>query len=207
MEDLGDHRRLLGVGHEPGLGLAGLGAGGDGVRAVLEAVAVGGAAAAAEALQRGLAHAALGLARELLPLVLVEGLLQGDHQPPSAVDGVARADRVVDLHPDLAQLAVKQPGRDPVAREARGLVDHDGVEAARCWLAGLLGQRRPAGAVVLGARLLVEELDDDLAAELGGLASASLELRGPRERLVLLVVGRQAAVEREALHHQQTPRT
>jgi hypothetical protein len=104
----------------------------------------------------------------------------------------------VDLDAELAQVAVEQPGRDAVAGEAGGLVDHDGVEAAALALTRLLGQRRPAGPVVAGARLLVEELDRDLAAQLGRLAAAGLELRRPRQRLVLLVVGRQPTVEGEA---------
>ena len=140
----------------------------------------------------------------LRALVLVEGLLQRDHQPALGGRRVAGADRVVDLDADLAQLAVEQAGRDAVAREARGLVDHDRVEAPGRRVAGLLGQRRPAGPVVLGAGLLVEELAHDLAAQLGRLAPAGLELRRARERLVLLVVGREAAVEGEAEAHQTT---
>ena len=127
------------VGHEPGLGVAGAGAAGDGVGEALERVAVGGASAAAVALQRVLAHPALGLARELRALVLVERLLQRDQQSAFGGAGIARAERVVDLDAVLAQLAVKQPGGDAVAGEAGGLVDHDRVEAPRA------GGRVPPG--------------------------------------------------------------
>ena len=51
--------------------------------------------------------------------------------------------------------------------------------------------------------LLVGELAGDLAAQLGGLALAGLPLRREAERRVLLVGGREPAVEGEALvgHH------
>jgi len=156
VEDLGHHLRPLGVGGEACLDLARLGSGGDRVRRGLGAVAVGWPPSAAEALQRPLAHPALGLSGELLALVLVEGLLQGDQETALGGRGVAGADRVVDVDADFAQLAVEEPGRDPVPREARGLVDDDGVEAPSRLVAGLLGERGPAGPVVLGARLLVE---------------------------------------------------
>ena len=118
VEDLDDDRRLVGVGDESRLGLAGLGAGGDGVGVCSRLVAVGGAAAAAEALDGVVAHAALGFARELLALVLVEGLLQRDQQPALGGRGVAGADRVVDIDPDLAQLAVEQ-ARGTRSRDSR----------------------------------------------------------------------------------------
>ena len=196
VEDLGDHRRLVGSGTSRVLVSPACARAGTGCGLRLEPVAVGGPAAAAEALQRVLAHPALGLARELRALVLVEGLLQRDHQPALGGRRVAGADGVVDLDPDLAQLAVEQAGRDPVAREARGLVDHDAVEAPGRRVARLLGQRRPARPVVLCAGLLVEELAHDLAAQLGGLALAGLQLRRARQGLVLLVVGRETAARK-----------
>ncbi len=76
----------------------------------------------------------------------------------------------------LLELAVKQPGGHAVAGEAGGLVDHDGVESAAVVVAGFLGERGPAGAVVPRAALLVEEFAHDLAAQLGGLALGRLEL-------------------------------
>ena len=107
----------------------------------------------------------------------------------------------MDLDAELPQLAVEQAGGDTVAREAGGLVDDDGVEAPRGGIARFLGQGGPSGPVVLRARFLIEELDHHLAAQLGGLALAGLQLRRPGEGLVLLVVGRQAAVERESSDH------
>jgi hypothetical protein len=197
MEDLGHDLRSLRVRNQAALGFAIPRARGDGVRGAVQTVPVGWAAAAAEALQRVLAHAALGLARELLALVLVERLLQRDHQPALRGRRVARPDRIVDLSAHLAQLAVEQPRRHAVTGEARGLVDHHRVEAAPLAVTGLLRQRGPPGAVVLRARLLVEELHHDLPARLRGLALAGLELGRARQGLVLPVVGREAAVEGE----------
>jgi hypothetical protein len=110
----------------------------------------------------------------------------------------------VDLDADLAELAVEEAGGDAVAGEPRGLVDHDRIEPACSCVAGLVSERGPPRPIVLGARLLTEELGHDLPAELADLASAGLELRRAGEGLVLLVVSREAAVESEAKAHQIT---
>ncbi len=103
VEDLGHHLGPVGIGHETRLDLhppwPGRRPGGGTSRRGT----VGRPATAAEALQRPLAHPALGLAGELLTLVLVDGLLQGDHETALGGRRVACADRVVDVRPAASE--------------------------------------------------------------------------------------------------------
>ncbi|MFN8113156.1 MAG: hypothetical protein U0R51_08145 [Solirubrobacterales bacterium] len=199
IEDLADHLRLGGLGLEgdPVLVAVALVALGH----LLEAapVAIGGAAAGPVTLLRGLPHPALGLTGELRALELVPELLHPDHQPAFGGVGIPATHRIVDSDTNLAEFALEQGSVETVAGEPGGLVDHHGVEAAALMVAGLGGQRRPAGTLRLGARLLVGELAGDLAAEVGDLALAGLALAREAQRRILLVSRRQASVEGEAL--------
>src|SRR5690349_22372052 len=90
---------------------------------------------------------------------------------------------------------------EQVAAEARGRVDDHRVEAAGVRLFRLAQQVGPTGAVVAATGLLIGELADDLAAQLGGLRRAGLPLRGKGEGRVLLVLGREPSVPGKASHH------
>jgi hypothetical protein len=83
------------------------------VRFELTPIAEGRPAAVAEALQRVLAHAALGLAREALPLELVDQLLHADREHALGRVRVAAANRIGDRHADLAQLALIEASQKP----------------------------------------------------------------------------------------------
>ncbi len=189
VEDLGDDRPFLRIGHECHSHLVAVAAVILGESVGFSPVAVRCPASGAVALLSGLAHPALRLTGELVALELVPDLLHADEHLTFGGGRIASTGRVMDDHTDLAQLPLEQPSLKAVAGEPRGVVDDDGVEAPSRLVAGLLGERRPAGPVVLRARLLVEELGDDLAVELCGVAPARLELGGAGEGLVLLVLG------------------
>nr|WP_320671043.1 hypothetical protein [Patulibacter sp. DM4] len=198
VEDLGDHRCLLRIGLQRDAMLLPVPQVARGQALEHSAVAVGGSTPHAVALLARLAHPALGLARELDPLELVPQLLHAHEQRALRGRGVARAGRVVDLDAALPQLPLIERGDEPVARQPRGRVDDDRVEPATVAITGLVREGAPAGAVLLGAGFLIGELAGDGAAEILGLAPASLELAGERERGILLVGGRQATVEGHA---------
>lgn len=85
---------------------------------------------------------------------------------------------------------------------ALGLPDHDGVEAS---VGGAQEPEEPAGLRSAlpgkGARLSdVEELGNDLPARRFDELRSTAELPRARGRRLLLVLGRDASVEREALH-------
>lgn len=117
-EHLGDHRRLLGVGDEPGLLVPGAGTGRVGMGLVAQAIAVGRAAAVAVTLLGVLGLPAADLAAELLDLELIEGLEHVADQPPLWARLVARGQGVEDLDARPRQLALEGQRVEQLAREA-----------------------------------------------------------------------------------------
>ena len=103
VEDLFDYRRLLGVrflGHPALVAVAAMSFG-HGLQD--PPVSVGRAAPGPVTLLGGLAHSALGLARQLRSLKLVPELLHSDHHAALGRIGIAAASGVVDRDPDLAE--------------------------------------------------------------------------------------------------------
>ena len=199
-EHLGDHRRLLGIGHEPRLLVPGAGAGGVWVGLVAEAVAVGSSTAVAIALLGVLRLPAAHLAAELLDLELFERLEHVADQPSLGARLVSRGQRVKDLDARPRQLALEGQRVEQLSREPRGRVDDHRVEAAGVVLLGLADQLTPPDSVIAPPGLLVGEVADDLPVQLGGFGGARLPLRGEGERRVLLVLGREPAVPGELAH-------
>jgi hypothetical protein len=176
VEDLGDHDGLLGLGCERHAVLAHVAFVAARESVQLALVAVRRASAGPEALLGRFAHPALGLASQLVPLELVPELLHADEQRPLGGVWVACAGGVVDRYADLAQLALVEGGDEPVAGEAAGGVDDDGVEPAGVAVAGFVGERAPSWAVLLGSGLLVGELAQHLSGQLRCLPLACLQL-------------------------------
>ena len=106
VEDLGDHRRPLGVGHEARLLIASLRPRRVGMRLMPKPVAVGRPAAVAVALPRVLLLPAPNFAAQLLDLELVERLEHVADQPPLGAGLVAGGERVEDLDPGPRHLAL-----------------------------------------------------------------------------------------------------
>jgi hypothetical protein len=137
VEHLHDDRRLVGVGLKAYALLGAVAEVALGHRLGGAAVAVGRSTAHAQPLLGGLPHSALGLAGELVALELVEDLLEADHHPALGGGRVAAAGGVVDGDADLAKLALEERRVDAVARQARRVVDHDGVEPSGLAVGGL----------------------------------------------------------------------
>lgn len=151
VEDLGDDQRLVRVRGEGDAGLAGVAPVALGHGVELPSVAVRRASTGSEALFGRLAHSALGLSGEFVPLELVPQLLHADEQRALGCVGVTGAGGVVDRHPDFAQLALIERGDEPVTSKAAGRVDDYRIEPAGVAVAGFVRQRAPAGAVLLRA--------------------------------------------------------
>ncbi|HEV7770835.1 MAG TPA: hypothetical protein VGO66_09290 [Solirubrobacterales bacterium] len=164
-------------------------------------VAVGRPPTVAVALPRVLLLTAPDFPAQLLDLELVERLEHVPDQPTLGAGLVAGGERVEDLDSGPRHLALVRERVEQVAAEARGRVDDHRVEAAGVRLLRLAQQVSPTGAVVAATGLLIGELANDLAAQLGSLRRAGLPLRGEGERWVLLVLGREASVPGEASHH------
>ena len=188
VEDFGDHRRPLGVGHQARLLIASPRPRRVGVRLMPKPVAVGSAAAVAVALPRVLGLPAPHLAAQLLYLELVERLKHVADQPPLGTGLIAGGERVEDLDPGPRHLPLISERMEQVAAEARGGVDDHRVEAAGVRLLRLADQLAPSGPVVAAPSLLVGELADDPPAQLGGFRRASLPLGWEGEGWVLLVL-------------------
>jgi hypothetical protein len=201
LEDLGDHGSLVGLDHQARLGVAGLGARRVGMRLVLQPVAIWAAAAVAAALAGVLRLPAPDFAPELLDLELVERLEHVADQPPLRAGLVPGRECVEDLNARAGHLALVGQRMEEVAREPRGRVDDDRIEATCIRLLGLAQQFGPTGSIIPPPRLLVSEVADDLPAQLGRFRGAGLPLRGEGERRVLLVLGREASVPGKAPHH------
>lgn len=119
LEDLDDHRRLLGVGDEARLLVAAPGPSRIGVRLVPQAIAVGCAPAVAVALARVLLLAAAHFPTQLLDLELVERLEHVADQPPLGAGLIAGAERVEDLDPGPRHLALVGERMDAPTRLTR----------------------------------------------------------------------------------------
>jgi hypothetical protein len=171
------------------------------MRLFLEPVAVRSPATVAVALFRVLLLAAPDFAAELLDLELVERLEHVADQPALGARLVASGQRVEDLDAGPRHLALVGQRVEEVAAEPRSRVDDHRVEAASVSLFRLAEQFRPAGPIIASPRLLIGEVADDLAFQLGRFRRARLALRRKGERWVLLVLGREASVPGEAPHH------
>lgn len=146
------------------------------MRLVLQPVAIGSAAAVAIALAGVLRLAAPDFASELLHLELVERLKHVADQPALRAGLIPGREGVEDLHARAGHLALVGERVEEVAREPRGRVDDDRIEATRLPLLGLPQQFGPARSVVPPPRLLVGEVADDLPTQLGCFRGAGLAL-------------------------------